>query len=488
MKKKSVRLLTSVVILGILGAGYAGVRYYVKNEEKEESEAEEKDAEDISIFSASTENMESVKFFVDEKEVTFDYDKESDLWTKRDEADFPVNQDKLSEAAGAVSNLNAERVLENVENLAEYGLDSPQNTVTVDAGEENLTIRIGDYNEGVSQYYVACDKDDDTVYLVAGALIEPFFGDLYDYAQKEDFPTIDSSNISSVSVDMKEKSYNLKYQEKDSLWEVSANETVEKADSARAAALTSSISALEYFDFVDYQCTDFEKYGLKKPYATVTVDYKEEEKSDSEEEKSEDAEEKEPIMLDNQLVLHIGDQGEEETRYVAIEGSDDIYTISEELLSPILDETPESFWDLSLGYKTLNQVEKIDISYGSENHIINVSRETLEDEDGESQEKTTYLLDEETLDDTILLNTFWNKLTNMSAQKILTEQYIPKAEAEMTTKVTSVDGTAMKADFYNYDTNFYAVLIEERTYLVNKVNIRDMFQAYEKFVGEDDEI
>lgn len=506
MKKKSVRLLTSVVALGVLGAGYAGVRYYVKTEEKKESEAEEKEAEDISIFSAPAENLESVKFFVDEKEVTFDYDKEGDLWTRRDEAAFPVNQDKLSEAAGAVSSLNAERVLEDVENLAEYGLDSPQNTVTVDAGEENLTMRIGDYNEGVSQYYVACGDDDSTVYLVAGALVEPFLGDLYDYAQKEEFPAIDSSNISSVQVDMKENSYALKYKEEDSLWEVSANESVEKADSAKASGVTSSVSALEYFDFVDYQCTDLEKYGLKEPYATITVDYKEEEEAE-ETEKSEDetsaeenaeetseetsseeeTEEAEPVMLDKQLVIYIGDQGEEETRYAALEGSDDIYTISEELLAPILDETAESFWDLSLGYKALNQAEKVDISYESENYTINVSRETSEDEDGETKEEITYLLDGKELDDTTTLNTFWNKLTNMSAQKILTESYVPETESEMTTKVTSVDGAVVEADFYSYDTNFYAVVIEDRVYLVNKVGIKDMFQAYENLVAGGEE-
>ena len=498
MKKKSVRLLVSVAVLGILGVGYAGVRYYVKNEEKKEEEAEEKEAEDISIFSAPAENLESVKFFVEEKEVTFDYDKEKDLWTRRGEKDFPVNQDKMSEAAGAISGLNAERVLENVENLAEYGLDSPQNTVTVDAGEENFTMRIGDYNEGVSQYYIACGEDDKTVYLVSGALVEPFLGGLYDYAKKEDFPAIESSNISSILVDGKENSYILKYQEEDSVWEISANGRVEKADSAKAAGVTSSISALEYFDFVDYQCTDLEKYGLKEPYATITVDYKEEEETEeneaadssegleddtSKEESTEEKEESEPIMVDRQLVLHIGDQGEEATRYAVIEGSDDIYTISEELLAPFLNETVESYWDLSLGYKVLNQVEKVEIVYENESHTINVSRETFESEDEETQEEMKYLLDGEKLDDTTELNTFWNKLTNMYAQKILTDKYIPETEAEMKTKVISADGTVMEAAFYSYDTNFYAVVIENNVYLVNKVNVKDMFEAYENLVA-----
>ena len=91
------------------------------------------------------------------------------------------------------------------------------------------------------------------------------------------------------------------------------------------------------------------------------------------------------------------------------------------------------------------------------------------------------------MDDTTTLNTFWNKLTNMSAQKILTESYVPETESEMTTKVTSVDGAVVEADFYSYDTNFYAVVIEDRVYLVNKVGIKDMFQAYENLVAGGEE-
>lgn len=533
MKKKSIKLALSAVTLGVLCLGYAGVKAYVANQEKKESEAEELEAEDVALFSASAETLESVDFFIDEKEVTFDYDSTDDLWTKRDEAAFPVNQDKLSEVAGAISGMNAERVLDDVENLVEYGLDSPQNTIFVKAGEDEITLRVGDYNEGVSQYYVTKDEDDSTVYLVAEALIEPFLGDLYDYAQGETFPSIQSANINSLEVSEKSNSYTVSQDEETSLWNVSADGKEEKADSAKATSLMSSFVALEYNDFVDYDCTDLEQYGLENSYAVITVDYTEEEETEAveedadvedtveeddivdgtadteegvetdtqettedtedadadTEEDTEDAEDAEPVMVDKQLILYVGDQAEESTRYVRMEGSNEIYTISEELLSSVLGKTAEDFWDLSLGYTALEQTNHIEISYTDEDHTIDVSRETTEDEDGETQEEVTYLLDGDALDSETLFRTFYNKLTNMTAQRVLTEEYTPEADVEMVTKVTDLSGNVVEAHFYSYDTNFYAVVIDERVYLVNKVNVKDMFDAYESFLngGEDTE-
>lgn len=503
MKKKSVKLLSSLVVLALLGGTYAGVRIYVEQQEKKESEAEEAENRDIVLFSASADSLETISFLIDEQEVEFDYDADKDLWTKRDEANFPVSQDKLSEAAGAVSGINADRVLENVENLAEYGLDAPENTVSVTAGdEESITLRIGDENESVSQYYVSTD-DETKVYLVASSLIEPFLGSLYDYAEGGTFPEIQSSNIREIKVEQEEASYTLTENEEDGLWTVSDGESTEKADSANAATLTSSLTALEYSSFVNYDCDTPEEYGLKEPYAVITAVYEEEEETDtsedaedtdesdttesdtetSETEASEtESEEEEPQMVEKELVLYVGDQAEEDTRYVMTEGSKEVYTISEELLSALLDKDIADLWDLSLGYTALGQMESLEVMRNGETAVVDVSRETSENDNGEETETTTYLLNGTEMEDTTLFQTFYNKLTSMTAQQRLQEAYTPEADAEMTTVVKDTEGNSSETAFYSYDTNFYAAVSGDKVYLVNKVNVKDMLDAYDSFL------
>ena len=65
--KKSVKLISSVIILAILCGTYAGLKVYV-NKIEEESETE--DTTD-NIFSVSSEDIKSLTFYVDENEVTF---------------------------------------------------------------------------------------------------------------------------------------------------------------------------------------------------------------------------------------------------------------------------------------------------------------------------------------------------------------------------------------------------------------------------------
>ena len=90
----------------------------------------------------------------------------------------------MDNAVGMLGDLKAERVLDDVSDLSEYGLDSPVNTIVfkTKVGEET-SIKIGAENESVSQYYVKKNEDDKKVYLVASASIEPFMNSLYDYAE-----------------------------------------------------------------------------------------------------------------------------------------------------------------------------------------------------------------------------------------------------------------------------------------------------------------
>ena len=47
------------------------------------------------------------------------------------------------------------------------------------------------------------------------------------------------------------------------------------------------------------------------------------------------------------------------------------------------------------------------------------------------------------------------------------------------------DGSEINVEYYSYDTNFYLVLRQDgKKYLVNKMNVREMFNAYEAIETE----
>ena len=111
--KKSTKLVSAVVVLAVLGGVYVGLNTYVSKEEQTESSSEEENK--TKVFSVKTEDIKSLEFIVDKKETTFE--KKDDSWVKKDETDFPVNQTTLDSAASAIENVEADRVLEDVEDL-----------------------------------------------------------------------------------------------------------------------------------------------------------------------------------------------------------------------------------------------------------------------------------------------------------------------------------------------------------------------------------
>lgn len=648
MKKKSVNLITAVGVLVVLSGAYVGVKAYVAKQEAADTEsAEEENLEIISIASA---DVKSIKFVIDKKEVTFE--KDGDSWVKSDETGFPVDQDKIDTLVSSLNSIKAERTLENVEDASEYELDQPDNTITVTTEDgETTVIQLGMENDSTSQEYIDLNKDSSTVYVVSNSTFSSFEGTLYDFAKSGVFPTVDSSTVSKISVDGKDSSYVVEKDE-NNFWNITGNGETEKADSAKATSLASTLSSVAYASFVNYNCAEDElsQYGLDKPYAEITVDYQEEvekeftddkneaengaeevseasgdenqadenedsetdgsENSDEDEdsetdgsesldedvdvadtedseavenentdetaddnveaedtdvtesddeagvetadtesaESSEDADEDsepETEMVDRELVIQVGDQSSDGGRYVRVNDSNEIYTISEDSLDTFLGKTNADFWDLTVSYLSANNLDTLDVNYGGEDYIVNVSRETSEDEnvetsDNETEDEDTTdstssdvadgndvegnaaddntssgdLTDEDTENtddssstasttsstgvtlsytlngkdlDSTTFTTFYNKLINMTAQKRLTDEFKSNTDPEMTVKFTDIDGNEMEVEYYSYDTNYYAAVINKKVYLVNKMTVKELFQAFESVTGEKEE-
>ena len=520
--KKSTKLVSAVVVLAVLGGVYVGLNTYVSKEEKTESSEEESKTE---VFSVKTDDIKSLEFIVDKKEVTFE--KKDDSWVKKDETAFPVNQTTLDSAASAIEKVEADRVLEDVEDLTEYGLDSPSNTVTVDTADGTTKLNIGDENTSTNQYYISRDDDDSTVYVVAADTVSPFMNSLYDYAQGEDFPTIDSSTVKKVQVSEDKDSYVLEENSDGATWDVSGDGSSDKesADTTAAGNVTSGLGSFAFDQFVNYNAEDLSQYGLDKPYATITVDYQEEVKDDSTDStesgendstasesdpessdstdtdsSSEDAdsadstnasddsdssEDSKTTTVDKQLVIYVGDEAGDGSRYVTVDNKQ-IYTMSTDTLSAVIDKTPLDLWSLIVNYLSVKNLDQLQVTYGETTSTVNVSRETSTDDDGNEKETTTYQLDGKEIESTTF-TTFYNKLINMAGQKRLTEAYTPASDPEMTAVFTDSDKNQTTVTFYSYDTNYYAAVVGDKVFLVNKMTVKEMFNAYETMVNGETE-
>lgn len=518
MKNKTVKMVLAVVVLGVCCGAYAGVKTYVAHQEQKESE--EDSEESTTVFTASTDNIKSLDFMVDDTKTTFE--KDDDSWVKKDETDFPVNQTTLDSAASAIASVDSDRVLEDVDDLSEYGLDSPSNTIKIvtksdeeDGDDITTTLYVGDENSSTSQYYVRKDDDEKTVYLIDSSCVEPFTKSLNDYAQMDDFPAISNTDtITKISVDG-DNSYELSKDEDTSTWSVKGSEDEEKADSATVSSLVSSFGSMAYSSLADYKCDDKSKYGLDKPYATITVDYQEEvadddtqdnttapseaadEDASSAEENSDDAKqdtesddedssEEETKMADKQLTILVGNETDDSSRYVMVNDSNEVYTMSTDTLSALTDKSEEDFWDMTVSYVSLNSLGSLKVNYQGSDYKVNVSRETSTDDDGNDTETVTYKLNGSDLDETTF-TTFYNKLINMTAQKRLTDKYEPDGDAELTATFTEEDGDTQEVAYYSYDTNYYAAVVDNKVYLVNKMNVKELFTAFESVAGTEED-
>ena len=541
MKKKTVKLVSAVVVLGVLCAAYEGVNFYVTSQE--EKETEENDTS-VDLVSLEADDITAVSFTADQNEVEFD--KKDDSWTEKSDANFPVNQDTVDSAVKGVASLTADQEISDVEDMSQYDLDNPQNTITLTTADGDTSLQIG-MESSNNQYYVKKEDDDKNVYLVSSSSIEPFMGTLYDFAESGTFPSVTSATITDVKVD-KENSYELTQDADNLFWNVSDGKTTEKADTTKAGTVTSAVGSLAYDKFVDYNCTDDSKYGFDDPYAVITVKYTEEEAVESDEDSeadendseatdeaaadtSEDADasdedssedEQETQTVEKTLTIYVGDETGDD-RYVKVDDSKEVYTITKDSLTDILDSTMSDFYNLTVSYVSSNDLDSLEVQSADGDHTINIVTETVKAEDEDTTDDTdsdttdesstetsdesstdtdssdesssddeeettttTYKLDGEDLDESTF-TTFYNKLINMTAQERLTEEYTPEGDPAYTFIFKDTDGKETTVKYYEYDTNFYAAVVEDKVYLVNKMNVKDLDEAYQKMVNPDTE-
>ena len=199
--KKSRILIPAVVLVLCIGV-WMGLRSYNRSTEQKTEEQEEKAQ---TVLSVPAEDIQSFSFMSGGN--TYEFVKKEDVWSYTGDKNFPVDEDQVEELLSSFEQVEAARVLQDVTDLSEYGLSEPSNVITLKDREGTVyTLSIGNLNSSTGDYYVSAEEEH-TVYTIDSTIPLNFQIGLYDLARTEDFPSIDSSEVTVLKVYGKESEF-----------------------------------------------------------------------------------------------------------------------------------------------------------------------------------------------------------------------------------------------------------------------------------------
>lgn len=301
MKQKRMMLMLGGVLVVLIGC-YVGLKAW-NDHQQEQAEADEEAAK---IRLVDAEGLTAVSYT--DGESTLGFTLEEDTWRYTEDQEIPMNQDVVGGFADTVASLNATRELENPDDISDYGLDSPSYTINymTEDGEDGA-IYIGNMT---GEDYYAMVEGSDKVYTISDDLPYSMDFDLSGYIQTDTVPSISSGNLKKVEVT--ENGTTTTYEDEDALGE-----------------LAGGFGTLTLTSLADYHVTDetLADYGLDEASrVTATAEY---EDVDTEEDKT--------------FTVYLGSTDEDGNRYIMVDGSILVYTISSDVADNMIkvEETAE---------------------------------------------------------------------------------------------------------------------------------------------------
>lgn len=160
MKKQIKQLTVMAVLLFVL----AGLLLF----SRKTGVFKEKEEETLTYYLVDipTDSVDGLSYYIDNTEIMITKDEDGN-WNVESDPDIDLDEDAVNSMVNVAASVSSEDVLESPEDLSEYGLDEPQNTITVYKNDGSyMTYKIG-AKETMSGKYYAMTPEDGRVYLVA---------------------------------------------------------------------------------------------------------------------------------------------------------------------------------------------------------------------------------------------------------------------------------------------------------------------------------
>ena len=460
---RSKRLYVLLGVLLVFCVLTLGVSRYEEHKEKIKNSDEiimELDSEDVTSLSWEYES----KAFAFHKDETWLYDEDED---------FPVNEEKVGELLENFQSFGVSFVIEDAEDLSQYGLSDPLCKINIGAGEETYEILLGNYSEMDEERYVSIG--DGNVYLVKKDPLDSFDIELSDMIKHDEIPEFDSvteiefSGSENYKVIYKEENQ-VTYSEEDVYFAKEDGKEL-PLDPKNVDSYLDVIHNLDLTNYVSYNVTDDElkAYGLDEPELSVALKYR------TSQDEDEDENEKEGtvalhISRDPEEKKKTKEEEEEITAYARIGESKIIYKISGLDYEDLMEASYNDLRHQEVIWADFDDISHAEISLEGKEYELTVKKE--------KKENVWYYQGEE-----IETEDFRNALNSLSVSEFTEEEPTDKEEISLTLQLDNENQPEVRIELYRYDgDNCLAVVDGDPVSLVDRSRVVDLIEAVNAIV------
>lgn len=269
MSSKLIKIIIGIVVIALLVGGYVFLDRYEKPTETP------KDIIDaITIFSTEKDSIAQID--ITHPNASFAFRKtEEGNWVIIGAEDLRLNQTKVESLAYDFVSLNADTLVAESGNLADYGLDNPLGTQKVTLTDGSVhTFVLGNKVANNLGYYFKKDGDE-TIYSVYNSKGDSFLATLDDYRDRT-LANVDFEKLSDIELIGGEQTIRLRTVEEADMTDSSTTiygDWIMEAPYAGKVVnsevfneqLLSKLQQISIVDYVDDQPASYADYGLDSP-------------------------------------------------------------------------------------------------------------------------------------------------------------------------------------------------------------------------------
>lgn len=402
MKKRGKRLLALCGVLILCIGGYVLVRQVIPAVEVESEAA---------TASIKIETMDSDAVYTMDWEYQGEIiklERTSDGWQYAKDAAFPLEQSYAQTMLLKATTVSASQRVDDVEDLSEYGLDSPMmEIVLTDYDNNKVQYALGDQSTLTGEYYMMVGDDTSTVWVVPENLYSAFAHTLYSMIAMEDIPVM--SDVQALHIARDTGDLDIVYiEDNEGLtyttvfhWFVQDGDTYQPADNGKVSDLYSLITDMSWVTCVDYSASEeaLASYGLAEPAAEVTLHYNATETREADEQDENGSPVTETETVAKTFTLEIGDYTGNSACYARLPGSSMVYLIDATIADTFLLANYDSVKPDDILPVDWETVTSFEVTLNGETHSVQyLGTEESEDEDGNTTMTYRYTEGETELD------------------------------------------------------------------------------------------